>query len=99
MCRHGMEVQGEPVLKPTKWLTNASETAKEVGAQCQGEHHRRILLGGVAKQCEIYPARLCRAIWKGLRKHIVKTGVIQEGALGAVCQAIETNQEEWSKMF
>ena len=42
MCRHGIEVYGELVLKPTKWMTNSNEIAKEVGAQCAGGHkHRR----------------------------------------------------------
>ena len=38
MCRHGMHIEGEPALKPTKRMTSADEIAREVGAQCDGNH-------------------------------------------------------------
>ena len=30
---------------------------------------------------------------------MIKSGIIQEGALGAVCKEEEKSQEEWSRMF
>ena len=67
MCAHNMRVKdqmGEAlVLKPTGWLTNSPEIAREVGARCSNmkedqpeKHHRHAIINqGRAKQCEVYP--------------------------------------------
>ena len=99
MCRHGMQAedaQGKAlVLKPTGWLTNCPGVAKEVAKKCSnlnkwGKQHRHVeLVGGKAKQCEVYPRRLCQAILKGLRNQLIKDGRMEVNGVGIICQEPE----------
>jgi len=109
MCRHGMKSKDENgeglVLKPTGWLTNCEEVAKEVARTCTnlkgrkiGELHRHVtLVSGRAKAAEVYPRALCRAILRGLRRQLTKDGVMEENGVGVICQvAEETEWKHWS---
>ena len=75
MCQFGMAQRdrdgiSRPVLKPTRWMTNCQGVAEELDRQCPRDHQHTILVGGRAKAAEIYPPALCRAIARGVRKHI-----------------------------
>ncbi len=52
--------------KPTKFLTNSPEIARELGWRCQGGHCHVPLVGGRAAAAAEYPRGLCEAIVRGL---------------------------------
>ena len=85
MCPFGMTSQdadGEEgrVLKASGWMTNAECIAKEVGQRCSNyyavdpaDRHAHVeLIGGKAKQAEVYPVKLVYSILRGFRKQLVK---------------------------
>ena len=84
-CQLGQcDEEGQPVKKPTKWLSNSREILKKLELRCQGiggwcsrpstpERHRPSF-GQVAKNAAIYPFNLCRAILEGLRNELVEKG-------------------------
>ena len=74
MVLKGREHEGY-VRKPTVWLTNSEFIAETLNKVC-GENtpclHRRVrLIGGVAKQAQIYPDKLVRAVLQGLQKQLM----------------------------
>ena len=74
------------MYKPTGWLTNSPEIAAEMSAKCANlqeedprKHYRHAdILSGISKQCEVYPAILCRSILRGLRRQMRKYGNLNE---------------------
>ena len=74
MVLKGREQEGY-VRKPTVWLTNSKKLAEVLNQIC-GETtpclHRHVrLIGGVAKQAQVYPDRLVRAVLQGLREQLL----------------------------
>ena len=73
MCEFGMkgrDAQGEgPVLKPTRFLTNIPAIARALDRRCTGCERHVQLVGGRAKQAEVYPEQLVDAILDGLERH------------------------------
>ena len=60
-----------------------------MGRQCKGDHDHVQLLGGKAHAAERYPPELVAALLGGMRRQLVRDGVLDaEGAEGApvVCQ-------------
>jgi hypothetical protein len=51
-------------------MSNITEMLKELPNKCDGSHQRQILVSDRAKEAEIYPEGLCRAICVGLAKAI-----------------------------
>ena len=88
MCAFGMwqERDGERqlVMKPTGFMTNAQELAKELSETCSGDHSHIKLLNGRAKRAEVYPDELCYRIVRGLVGQMKRDGRIQAGGIGAV---------------
>ena len=88
MCSFGMyqDVNGERKLvkKPTGFMTNASELAKELAQECDGSHEHVNLLNGRARRAEVFPKMLCYRILRGLINQMESDGRIQDGCLGAV---------------
>ena len=76
MCRFGMTApRGDgtegPVMKPTRWLTNAPCVADELEAmKCTKDHDHVTLLDGKAKAAQVYPPALCRTIVRGLSRQL-----------------------------
>ena len=66
-CRFGLlSKEGEVVKKPTGFLTNSPQTAKELARECDGRHRHRQLAGGSrCQQAQVYPPELCKAICRG----------------------------------
>ncbi|CAK0823033.1 unnamed protein product [Prorocentrum cordatum] len=58
------------VAKPTGWMTNSREVAKQVGIVCDGSHEHVHLLERRAKAAERYPLGLVKAILKGIRNEL-----------------------------
>ena len=56
-----------PSKKPTTWMTNSPEIAKELGGKCDGSHvHVQLDGGDRTVKSQVYPHRFCDAILKGL---------------------------------
>ena len=55
-----------PVLKPTGFMTNSPEIARELARLCPRNHSHVPLVGGRAAGAAIYPEKLCMAICRGL---------------------------------
>ena len=98
MCSHGMQSEDAEgiglVYKPTRWMTNGEELAKQVGKRCSNEQkkefehdwHRHVhLMGGRASAAQIYPKKLCTAIVVGLKNQLVKIGAMEKGGIGTIC--------------
>ena len=88
MCSFGMyqDVNGERMLvkKPTGFMTNAPEMAKELAQECDGSHEHINLLNVRARRAEVFPRMLCYRSLKGLINQMESDGRIQDGCLGAV---------------
>jgi len=90
-CQYGQEYQGEPVRKPTTWMSNAEKVLQNLGERCkgrggacsrqQGGHHRSCS-GKVAKASQIYPEELCQAVLEGFRLQLIEEGRLVVGMIG-----------------
>ena len=78
MCRYGMRVRDGLNLKPTRWVTNSWEIAKELQRRCNGGHQHETLMGGKAAAAAVYPPQLCQAVVRGLRRHLRAQGKLSE---------------------
>ncbi len=91
-CQYGQQSYlGDPVKKPTGWLSNAPEILKAISRRCRGrggECARRAggrhatASGRIAREAAVYPFRLCRAILQGCRAQLIKDGKLQDGIFG-----------------
>ena len=72
-CQLGMETRGEdglpaPAKKRTTVLTNSANLAEVLRrAQCQGLHKHQHLIGGRAKNCQVYPKQFVELIGDCIR--------------------------------
>ena len=81
---------GNPVKKPTRWLSNSKRILEELNVKCQGrdgwcwqggEWKRHTpCYGRVATAAAIYPFRLCKAILTGLAKEMQDRGRMDTAA-------------------
>ena len=99
-CQYGSEdLQGSPIKKPTKFLTNAPELAKELKARCSGRsgecsrpergQHAQCR-GKTARMAAVYHFKLCRAILVGFRNQLRCDGAYKDGFVGM----LEAGQEQ-----
>ena len=72
-CQYGLVTPSEsdpnvmlPALKPTKFLTNSKAMASQLDKRCPRDHVHQPLMGGRCKDASYYPAKLVRAILKGI---------------------------------
>ena len=80
-----MILDGQPVLKPTRWLSNCPAVLAALSKTCDGSHsHAPILGGDRSKRCQVYPKPLCMAIAKGLYKQLVKDAELGSLMLNAM---------------
>ena len=75
MCAFGMLIRdsnGEQELakKMTTWLSNGEAIVDALHRRCSGDHPHADLFGGKAKQAQVYPPELCKAIIQGLKAQI-----------------------------
>ena len=75
-CQLGMEVLGADggkvsAKKRTSVMTNSRHLAEILRqAQCSGAHRHEQLVGGKAKQCEVYPEKFAELICTALKREI-----------------------------
>ena len=95
-CQFGAEImrgrdKGEPVMKPTGFLTNSSKLAETLSKTCSsvsgscsrpkgGQH--RLCSGRHARDAARYPRGLCRAILKGITGQLKDDRLLLEGCFG-----------------
>ena len=103
-CLYGCEDElGNPVKKPTRFLTNSAEMAKQLCQRClgkQGECSRptggthRQCRGKVARMAAVDAFKLCRAILVGFRNQLRKDGKYTDGFIG-VMESFDREQETY----
>ena len=91
-CQFGQQSHlGDPVKKPTGWLSNSPEILKALSKRCcgrggvcsrRGGGRHVIAAGRVAREAAVYPFRLCRAILQGCRNQLLRDGTLQVGMYG-----------------
>ncbi len=95
-CQFGAQIRdgefrGDPIMKPSGFMTNSPAIAEALTVRCQGAHgmcsrpqggQHRVCSGRHAKQAAIYPKSLCRAIIKGVRDQLRRDGQIKDGCFG-----------------
>ena len=73
-CRYGLttEVNGKrkPARKRTRFMSNAGEVLAQLDKKCDGRHDHEPLLNGRAGPAAVYPAELCKAICKGMKRQM-----------------------------
>ena len=83
MCAFGMyqDTDGgrKLVLKPTGFMTNASEIGNELNKRCDGNHSYITVVNERAKKAQVYPDELRFDILKGLLKQMTGMGEFPKG--------------------
>ena len=98
-CMYGCEDEsGSPIKKPTSFMTNAPELAKELSDRCNGRRgacgrpeggQHAQCRGRTARMAAIYHFKLCRAILVGFRRQLKRDGICKDGYVGM----LEAGQE------
>jgi len=92
MCPFGMKAKAPDgsvglVLKPTRWMSSASELLKHIARRCTGDHHHTKLEGARrTSQAAIYPEGLCVAILEGIVAQKRREG---QALPGGVAEAVD----------
>ena len=95
-CMYGAEIQsgpdrGEPINKPTGFMTNSDELAQVLCARCSGQGGmcsrpaggKHIPCAGKhAKEAAKYPRGLCKAIHRGIRNQLRADDLLKNGCFG-----------------
>ena len=95
-CMFGAEIQsgrdkGQPVNKPTGFMTNSSEVARSLNVRCTGTGGmcsrpaggRHIPCSGQhAREAAKYPRGLCKAMLRGLRNQLKADDLMKNGCFG-----------------
>ena len=96
LCQYGAEIRrgarrGDPVMKPSGFLTNSPEVAKAVSKRCEGQDGKCSReAGGIHRPCTgqhatnaaKYPRGLRRAILQGITKQLKEDELIKDGCFG-----------------
>ena len=101
-CMYGCSVSdGSPIKKPTTFMTNAPELAKELRMRCKGksgecgrpEGGKHVQCRGkIARQAAVYHFKLCRAILVGFRNQLRKDGTYTDGFTGLLETRMDCEQ-------
>ena len=94
-CQFGQrDAQGNPIRKPTRWMSNADAVLKSLGRRCTGRRgecsmggQHALCSGSRAKAAAIYPFALCKAILQGIRNQLRIDHRLQEGIYGLMSPA------------
>ncbi len=91
-CQFGQRSHlGDPVKKPTGWLSNSPEILKALSQRCRGQGgdcsrrgggRHAVAAGRIAREAAVYPFRLCRAILQGCRNQLLRDGKLKDGVHG-----------------
>ena len=103
-CLYGCEAEdGEPIKKPTKFVTNSSEMAKQLCDRCLGRNgdcsrsaggQHRQCRGKTARMAAVYHFKLCRAILVGFRNQLRVDGKYKDGFIGILEDSMEQEEIE-----
>ncbi|CAL1130232.1 unnamed protein product, partial [Cladocopium goreaui] len=76
MCRFGLRgKEGHLIRKHTGWLSDLSELLDELALECPGHgHQHEQCLGGNSKRAQVYTRQLARAVVKGLKRALARSG-------------------------
>ena len=91
-CQYGQhDGKGNPVKKPTGWLSNSKHVLRALGRRCSGTggscsrprggRHAHAE-GRVARQAAVYPFKLCEAILTGMYKQLEHDGRVHKNTIG-----------------
>ena len=91
-CQYQQENgSGDPVKKPTGWMSNSAEILVRLGLRCRkraGKCSRReggqhaMASGRLAREAAVYSFQVCRAILKGCVSQLKKDGKTTEHLYG-----------------
>ena len=91
-CQYGQEEStGQPVKKPTRWMSNSPEILSKLRRRCQGKvgHCSRpgggshaSCTGRAARMAAIYPLEPCKAILQGCHAQLREDGRVFVGHVG-----------------
>ena len=104
-CQYGQEIgEGDPVKKPTGWLSNSPKILKRLQKRCRGRAGKCTwpgrgdhvtASGKVAREAAAYPANVCRDILKGCVRQLWADGGLQLGMRGAQGLWEEAAAKSW----
>ena len=95
-CQYGAEAirgpsKGSPIMKPTGFMTNSDAVAASLSLRCsalggmcsrpKGGRHQQCA-GQHAKDAQVYPKGLCRAVLKGVTEQMRRDNVLKPGCYG-----------------
>lgn len=87
---------GEPLKKPTRFMTNSTHLAEALSRKCPGRggvcsrgQVHALCNGQRAKDGAIYPFELCRAILTGFRNQMIADGRLKAGSVGLNCVMLD----------
>jgi len=96
-CQYGLQApegryEGEPVFKPTRFMSNGAHILARLSRQCTGragqcsrpEGGKHVHIEGtkISKHCQRYPRALCKAILVGLHDQLRHDHRIESGMIG-----------------
>ena len=90
-CQYGAKYDGEPIKKPTGFMSDCEGIRRALSKTCSGRKGQCSRPGGgghvlcngrAARMAAIFPLKLCRAIHGGLRDQLCKDGVFLNGHVG-----------------
>ena len=105
-CMYGSETPGgEPIKKPTRFITNSAEMIKQLSQRCLGKNgdcsrarggtHQQCR-GRIARMAAVYSFKLCRAILVGFRNQLRTDGKFEDGFVG-IMESFDKEQEEYDQ--
>ena len=90
-CQYGAEAHGQPIKKPSGFMSNSECIRQALSKLCtgknglcsreQGGQHIQCR-GLVARKAAVYPAKLCKAILRGLKDQLRRDGYTCNGVVG-----------------
>ena len=105
-CMYGQVTEVQEVLMPVKkatgFATNCPDIAAELSIRCDRLHQHGHLVDGRAGPAARYPDRLCRAICRGLARHVAR-GIVEEDWLDSLENEVEilnldVLEHEWTSV-
>ena len=70
-CEAGMEIDGTPVKKRTRIMTNSTALHMILRhAQCRGDHEHADTLDGKVSECQVYPRKFCMMVCQAIKREV-----------------------------
>ena len=101
-CMYGcLAASGDPIKKPTSFMTNAPELAKQLRTRCSGKSGMCGRPGGgqhvqcrgkTARMAAVYHFKLCCAMLVGFRNQLRRDGTYVDGFVGLLESRAEVDK-------